>query len=118
MKLKKYKRGYFKCPNCAHETNYILRIMDAPEKNAYWCETCRTTSRLKNRILLGTAYGVALGAVISILIYWIYTKFFLDYAPVVIFLAATPFGLALSWLIFPYFAKLFFRWEKANGKHA
>lgn len=104
------KRIHFKCPVCGNERNYALQAFD--DKNLYVCEKCGATSRPKNYLVLNVVHGALLGVIVSALAYWLFKQFMFDSPPVFAILAATPLVLIVSWVLIPFYSKLFYRWER------
>jgi|tagenome__1003787_1003787.scaffolds.fasta_scaffold20268427_2 predicted RNA-binding Zn-ribbon protein involved in translation (DUF1610 family) len=109
-KLMLKKRIYFKCPACGNEHNYALQV--AEENNRYVCEKCGAISAPKNYLALNVLHGVLLGVVVALIAYLLFKQFMFDSPPVFAILAATPFVLIASWLLIPFYSRLFYRWQK------
>jgi len=104
------KRIHFKCPACGNEHNYALRV--AEDKNRYICDKCGVISTPKNYLVLNVVHGAVLGVVVALIAYLLFKQYMFDSPPVFAILAATPFVLILSWLLIPFYSRLFYRWER------
>lgn len=104
------KRIHFKCPACGNERNYALQVVE--DKNRYVCEKCGVSSKPRNYLVLNVVHGALLGMIVSALAYWLFKQFMFNSPPVFAILAATPLVLIVSWVLIPFYSKLFYRWER------
>jgi predicted RNA-binding Zn-ribbon protein involved in translation (DUF1610 family) len=108
------KRIYFRCPSCGHTAWSALQGVGTTKKNTYVCAQCGSWAEPQNYLFMNFIFGVALGGLIGIVAYWIFTRYLFAVSPAFSILSAVPIGIFLTAALYLVCSRLFCKWKSTT----